>query len=146
MKEEQRWQAVITNDAAYDGAFFYAVDTTGIFCRPSCKSKRPKRDNVRFFTSALAAQQAGFRPCKRCRPDLLEYKPLDALAQKARATIDAGFAAPNMLVQQLGMLGASYQRIGEVFKQHYGTTLGEYAAQLRLNKAMALLEVGEGNP
>jgi AraC family transcriptional regulator of adaptative response/methylated-DNA-[protein]-cysteine methyltransferase len=62
------WQAVCARDRATDSAFVYAVRTTGIFCLPSCPSRRANRDNVTFFADAAAAQQAGFRPCKRCRP------------------------------------------------------------------------------
>jgi AraC family transcriptional regulator, regulatory protein of adaptative response / methylphosphotriester-DNA alkyltransferase methyltransferase len=64
---DEAWQAVITNNAAYDGIFFYAVQTTGIFCRPSCKSKPPKKENIRIFHSPQNAADAGFRSCKRCK-------------------------------------------------------------------------------
>lgn len=65
---EGYWQAVLERDARQDGAFVYAVRTTGIFCRPSCPSRRPQRANVEFFTAPADAQHAGFRPCQRCRP------------------------------------------------------------------------------
>lgn len=70
------WQAVLERDRAYDGTFVYAVRTTGIFCRPSCPARRPKRSSVRFFTAAEAAR-AGFRPCRRCRPLRGEGAPYD---------------------------------------------------------------------
>lgn len=67
--DERRYQAVSSRDARFDGEFFFAVSTTGIYCRPSCPAVTPKRPNVRFYPSAAAAQGAGFRACRRCRPD-----------------------------------------------------------------------------
>lgn len=65
---DPRWTAIATRDARADGEFFYSVRTTGVYCRPSCAA-RPKRENVAFHTTAQEAERAGFRPCKRCRPD-----------------------------------------------------------------------------
>ncbi|MFC9113499.1 MULTISPECIES: DNA-3-methyladenine glycosylase 2 family protein [Streptomyces] len=67
--EDSRYEAVRSRDARFDGAFFFAVETTGIYCRPSCPAVTPKRSHVRFFPTAAAAQGAGFRACRRCRPD-----------------------------------------------------------------------------
>ncbi|MHC3469774.1 bifunctional transcriptional activator/DNA repair enzyme AdaA [Streptomyces sp. 7R007] len=69
MDEETRYEAVRSRDARFDGEFFFAVETTGIYCRPSCPAVTPKRRNVRFFATAAAAQASGFRACRRCRPD-----------------------------------------------------------------------------
>ncbi|WP_223125154.1 DNA-3-methyladenine glycosylase 2 family protein [Streptomyces sp. TRM68367] len=69
MDEDSRYEAVRSRDARFDGAFFFAVETTGIYCRPSCPAVTPKRHNVRFFATAAAAQGSGFRACRRCRPD-----------------------------------------------------------------------------
>ncbi|MEV7286258.1 AlkA N-terminal domain-containing protein [Streptomyces sp. NPDC093252] len=69
MDEDTRYEAVRSRDARFDGAFFFAVETTGIYCRPSCPAVTPKRRNVRFFPTAAAAQCSGFRACRRCRPD-----------------------------------------------------------------------------
>src|SRR5512141_266966 len=63
-----RWQAVRSKDGKFDGAFYFGVRTTGIFCRPSCSSKTPKRENVSYFADPAAAEAAGFRPCLRCKP------------------------------------------------------------------------------
>lgn len=68
-KDEERWRAVENRDTAADGAFVYAVRSTGIFCKPSCSSRRPLRDNVAFFGAFAEAARAGFRPCKRCHPE-----------------------------------------------------------------------------
>jgi len=71
----RQWQQVLARDADADGQFFYAVQSTGIYCRPSCPSRRPARRNVRFFSTASAAEQAGFRACKRCQPELATARP-----------------------------------------------------------------------
>src|SRR5262249_26397607 len=67
--DDARWEAVKQRDRAADGAFFYSVETTGVYCRPSCASRQARRENVRFHASTQAAERAGFRPCKRCRPN-----------------------------------------------------------------------------
>ncbi|TGB00785.1 methylphosphotriester-DNA--protein-cysteine methyltransferase family protein, partial [Streptomyces sp. MZ04] len=69
MDEETRYEAVRSRDERFDGEFFFAVETTGIYCRPSCPAVTPKRQNVRYYTTAAAAQGSGFRACRRCRPD-----------------------------------------------------------------------------
>jgi len=79
-REEERWAAVCARDAAFDGAFVFAVKTTGVFCRPSCGARRPLRGNVRFYESAAIAQLSGFRACKRC-------KPLEVSAKQARTAM-----------------------------------------------------------
>ena len=68
MNETRKWQAVLDRDATMDGQFVYGVRTTGVYCRPSCPARRPRRDNVRFYDSPADAGEAGLRPCRRCRP------------------------------------------------------------------------------
>ncbi len=70
-RDEERWQAVKRRDPAFDGEFLFAVRTTGIYCRPSCASRPAKRENVTFFETGAEAEKAGYRACKRCRPDKL---------------------------------------------------------------------------
>ena len=79
--DEDRWAAVLRHDGDADGAFFYSVRSTGVYCRPSCAARRPRRENVAFHATREDAERAGFRPCKRCRPD----QP--ALAQRHAAAI-----------------------------------------------------------
>src|SRR5258708_27312919 len=74
----RRWQAVLDRDASLDGAFVFGVSSTGIFCRPSCPAKRPRRENVNFFDHALQAEQAGYRACLRCRPKAVDGNPQSA--------------------------------------------------------------------
>src|SRR6185436_2085653 len=66
-----RWKALASRDAAADGTFVYAVTSTGVYCRPSCPSRRPRADRVRFFDTPGEARQAGFRACRRCQPDIV---------------------------------------------------------------------------
>ena len=66
--DDARWEAIVHRDAAADGVFVYAVKTTGVFCRPSCRSRQPLRRNVELFASNEQAERAGYRACKRCRP------------------------------------------------------------------------------
>ena len=73
--EARRWQAVTDRDSALDGAFVFAVSSTGIFCRPSCPSRRPRRENVAFFDQPREAEQAGYRACLRCRPKAVDGNP-----------------------------------------------------------------------
>ena len=139
MTSDEMWRAVFENDAAFDGVFFYAVNSTGIFCRPSCKSKVPKRENVRFFESSEQARAAGFRPCKRCRSDLADYQPMHEIAEKARILIEASFADAKDCSAELGRLGVSRHRLAEIFLAVYGVTPSEYLAGLRLKTARQLL-------
>ena len=75
MDDDQRYEAAVSKDARFNGVFFTAVTSTGIYCRPSCPAITPKRANMRFYPTAAAAQEAGFRACKRCRPDASPGSP-----------------------------------------------------------------------
>ena len=131
MTEQEMWEAVQRSDASYDGLFFYAVKTTGIFCRPSCRSKPPKRENLHYFASGEEARAAGFRPCKRCRSDLLEYRPMREAAAAIKERLDRAAS--------LDDVGLTPRRMTDVFKQEYGITPKEYADSLRLRAAQEML-------
>lgn len=139
IKREEMWRAVSENDMSYDGIFFYAVKSTGIYCRPSCKSKRPRRENVCFFDTAKEAREAGFRPCKRCRSDLLDYQPIKEIAERAKQLLEDSFYKSCELNRELKELGVSKHRMAEIFKEEYGVTLAEYVGNLRLKEAKRLL-------
>lgn len=142
MERNEKWDAVMTNDSRCDGLFFCGVKSTGIYCRPSCASKTPKPENVRFFDSAREAEQAGFRPCKRCRPDLVAYDPAAELAQAAKRLIDRSFSRRTELRQGLGALGVTRRHLTEIFEKQYDMSPEQYAAQVRLERAKVLLREG----
>lgn len=139
MTEQEMWDAVERCDSDYDGLFFYGVKTTGIFCRPSCRSKTPKRDNVYFFANAEQARTAGFRPCKRCRSDLLEYRPMQDIAASVKKKIEQAVAAQETLAAALDAVGLTPRRLTDIFRDRYGITPKEYADSLRLKTAKRLL-------
>jgi AraC family transcriptional regulator, regulatory protein of adaptative response / methylated-DNA-[protein]-cysteine methyltransferase len=129
--DEARWDAFMARDAAYDGRFFVAVKTTGIYCRPSCPARRPKRDNVRFYSTAAEALRAGFRPCKRCKPD--QPSLLEQHAEKIEAAcrmIESAEAEPKLdaLASAAGLSPYHFHRL---FKSALGVTPKAYAAAHR---------------
>jgi AraC family transcriptional regulator of adaptative response / methylphosphotriester-DNA alkyltransferase methyltransferase len=135
MTENQKWQAVISNDEHYDGLFFYGVKSTKIFCRPSCKSKAPLKKNILYFETIKQAEQAGHRPCKRCRPELLEYQPIKEIAEKAKLLLDKYFIRQKELSKIIGQIGLTNHRIVHIFKEYYHVTPKQYYDHLRLEEA-----------
>jgi len=137
-----RWDAVQRRDSAFDGAFYYSVRTTGVFCRPSCAARTALRKNVAFHASCAAAEAAGFRPCLRCRPDLppLAERQAAAVAQ-ACALIDASDQAPDLdtLAAASAMSKFHFHRM---FKAHTGITPKAYAAARRAARVTAQLDGG----
>ncbi len=140
MTFDERYEAVIQNDENYDNMFFYAVKSTGIYCRPSCKSKAPKAENVVFFKTSKEAVEAGYRACKRCRSDLLDYKPMKKIAENLKMLIDDMFKEAENLNTEMEKLGLSRKRMVEVFKEEYGVTPSGYVNDLRYLEARRLLE------
>ena len=140
MTTQQKWQAVQRCDAAFDGSFFYAVKTTGIFCRPSCKSKTPKRENLLFFDTPQQAIAAGFRPCKRCRSDLAAFHPDRVLALQAKELLDSHWANPQQLTAALAQLGVSRHRLNQLLQAEYGLAPAQHVAALRLKEAKHRLQ------
>src|SRR5262245_34430436 len=126
--DESRWEAVKRRDRAADGAFYYSVRTTGVYCRPSCGARQPRRENVAFHASPAAAEKAGFRPCKRCRPTeaALAERQAAAVARACRL-IEQADELPNLadLAQSAGLSRFHFHR---VFKQVTGVTPKAYAA------------------
>ena len=129
--EEVFWQAILSRAEKWDGAFVYGVLSTRIFCRPSCPSRRPQREGARFFQSSEAAIQAGFRVCKRCRPE--QFQTLQAArVEQACRLIEANEDAPLSLEELSHRVGSSPHHLQRTFKQTTGTTPRKYAAALRL--------------
>ncbi|SCZ81770.1 bifunctional transcriptional activator/DNA repair enzyme AdaA [Acidaminobacter hydrogenoformans] len=127
--------AVLNSDAAYDGKFFYAVKSTGIFCRPSCRSRAPKPENLDFFDTRDAALAAGYRPCKRCRPDLSDYAPYEHSTEALREAIEVHLLDPEVLAPLLKALGGHQASVKAAFNAHYGCLPMEMILQKRLEIA-----------
>jgi AraC family transcriptional regulator of adaptative response/methylated-DNA-[protein]-cysteine methyltransferase len=133
-EDEARWQAVVRRDASADGHFFYSVRSTGIYCRPSCGSRQPKRENVRFHRSQEEAQGAGFRACKRCRPDAnSDHQRHAALVATACRLIERS-EEPLSLHALAETAGLSAYHFHRIFKQVAGVTPHAYAAAHRAQR------------
>jgi AraC family transcriptional regulator of adaptative response/methylated-DNA-[protein]-cysteine methyltransferase len=131
------WKQLLTRDRG--ASFFYAVATTGIFCRPSCSSKRPLRANVRFFGSAQEARAAGFRACKRCKPESTsQNSPLD----KIRAHIEAHLARAVSLEELGRIAGLSPFTVQKLFKKEVGASPLQYQRALRAGRLRSELKQG----
>jgi AraC family transcriptional regulator of adaptative response/methylated-DNA-[protein]-cysteine methyltransferase len=135
------WEAVIAHDAAYDGQFVYSVETTGVYCRPSCPSRRPRREHVSFFESVEAAEHAGFRACLRCRPRD-EKAPWLASIDRARAYIDAHVDETVSLTRLGRHVGQSSFHLQRMFKRVVGLTPKEYQRLRRAERFKAHLKEG----
>lgn len=139
MTERQRWNAVVACDRSYDGVFYYAVRTTGIYCRPSCPSKTPLRKHVHYFPAGEDAVRAGYRPCKRCRPDEAAKHPAVELTDLARKLIDERFANDDALSAGIQALGVSRHRLDALFKARFDMTPCQYTRNVRVVWASAAL-------
>ena len=131
---ERRWTAVVERDAAADGAFVFAVRSTGVVCRPGCASRTPKRSNVAFFDTLDEAMDAGFRPCKRCRPDARSpQERLAAQVVRACRRLEREEPEPTLeaLAAEAGLSRAHFQR---VFKRAVGLTPKQYARTRRAER------------
>jgi AraC family transcriptional regulator of adaptative response/methylated-DNA-[protein]-cysteine methyltransferase len=137
--DDERWAAVLRRDAAFDGAFYYSVKSTGVFCRPSCPSRRPRRENVAFHERPEDAERLGFRPCRRCRPTApaLSERQAKAIA-RACALLDATDESPSLqrIAREVGMSRFHFQR---VFKAVTGVTPKAYATARRADRVRQLL-------
>ncbi|NRG47919.1 bifunctional transcriptional activator/DNA repair enzyme AdaA [Bacillus sp. CRN 9] len=138
MMTNEKWQAIIDNDASYNNQFFYAVKTTGIFCKPSCKSRVPKKENVRIFLNAEQALHANFRPCKRCKPTN-ERLPDSEWVALITEYIDKNFIEKLTLETLADIAHGSPYHLHRTFKKIKGITPVEYIQQVRVNAAKKYL-------
>ena len=128
--DERRWRAVCERDAAWDGRFVFAVLTTGVYCRPGCPARRALRENVSFFDTPERARSAGYRPCKRCRPDEAGRSPYREAVVRACRMIQSEEKEPRLaaLAASAGLSPGHFQR---VFKAEVGLTPKRYAMAVR---------------
>lgn len=124
------WRAVLDRNTAFDGRFVYAVSSTGIYCRPSCPSRRPSRANVGFYPDAASAERAGFRPCRRCRP-AARHSPTGELVGRARRIIDNRVGERITLAALARAVGASPSHVRRAFSRLLGISPAAYAAAHR---------------
>jgi AraC family transcriptional regulator of adaptative response/methylated-DNA-[protein]-cysteine methyltransferase len=135
---EAAWKQLAARDP--QARFLYGVTTTGVFCRPSCPSRRPLRENVRFFRTVAEAQAAGFRPCQRCRPTTTAWgSPLD----KVRGHIESNIDRPVRLEELGRVAGLSPFTVQRLFKREMGVSPLEYQRALRASRLRGALKQGE---
>ncbi|MFI1972327.1 AraC family transcriptional regulator [Streptomyces cinnamoneus] len=142
--DDSRYQAVSSRDARFDGEFFTAVKTTGIYCRPSCPAVTPKRENVRFYPSAAAAQGAGFRACRRCRPDTApgsaEWNVRADLVGRAMRLIGDGVVDREGVAGLAHRLGYSSRQVNRQLTEELGAGPVALARAQRAHTARVLLQ------
>ena len=143
LNAEAQWEAVVRHDRTTDGLFVYAVRSTGVYCRPSCPSRRPRRDRVAFFDAPAAARDAGFRACKRCKPDAV-VAAVDPWVEKIRRACVylANVEGHPALATLAARLGGSPYHLQRNFKRLVGVTPREYADACRLRKVKRHLREG----
>jgi AraC family transcriptional regulator of adaptative response/methylated-DNA-[protein]-cysteine methyltransferase len=135
MDEERRWKAVAARDANFDGRFVFGVRSTGIYCRPSCPARRPRREQVRYFETPQAAERAGFRACRRCRPQEARSAELGIIERACQLM-------PRPIAELAEELGLRPQRLARMFQRQLGMTPREYAAARKLGSFKAEVRKG----
>lgn len=139
---DPRWAAVVARDATADGRFFYSVKTTGVYCRPSCGARRPRPEHVAFHATAADAEQAGFRPCRRCRPQQMPPARQRALQVAALCRLIEQSETVPTLAQLARHAGLSASHLQREFKAVTGLTPRAYAAAHRARRLRAELARG----
>ena len=139
---DHRWQAVIDRDTSHDGNFVFAVSSTGIFCRPSCPAKRPRRENVRFFDHSQEAEQAGYRACLRCRPKAVDGNPQSALVRAMCRYIEQHIEDRLTLALLAKEFRLSSFHLQRTFKAVLGVSPKAYMDAVRLRQVKQNLQAG----
>ncbi len=140
--ENQWWDAVLARDSNHDGKFFFAVSTTGVYCRPSCPAKRPRRENVTFFLNPVEAENAGFRACLRCKPKSASGNPQIATVKEMCRYIEQHLDEPVTLERLSEAFGQSPFHLQRTFKKALGITPRAYADSCRMGLLKRNLQSG----
>ena len=135
------YQALVERDASFLGIFYVGVKTTGIFCIATCRARKPKRENVEFYTSLKEPLLHGYRPCKICKPTQNSQE----MPEPVQAALKLMQDTPKEKVGdfQLRQAGISPERVRRWFKQHYGMTFQAYQRMFRINHAYQELQAGK---
>jgi AraC family transcriptional regulator, regulatory protein of adaptative response / methylated-DNA-[protein]-cysteine methyltransferase len=141
--EDRYWQAVLAHDTRFDGEFVYAVRSTGVYCRPSCPSRRPRRDQVVFYPRPEAAEKAGFRACRRCGKRLSANRAQSELVSGAVSALDSEEAEGVTLAGLSRRLDVSPDRLARGFKRLTGVTPREYREAQQLSRLKTSLRRSE---
>lgn len=139
---QELWDAVVARNRRFDGALFYGVSTTHIYCRPTCPSRRPKPENVRFFFDPDSAERAGFRACKRCEPRNHESSEKLALVRDVCRAVEKNVDSPLPMKQLSAELKMHPATLDRAFKQNTGVTIKQYAEARRLSLFKTALRFG----
>jgi AraC family transcriptional regulator, regulatory protein of adaptative response / methylated-DNA-[protein]-cysteine methyltransferase len=140
--EDQRWQAVLNRSSASDGTFVYGVASTGVYCRPSCPSRRPGRSQVSFFETAAGAEAAGYRPCLRCQPQQTHPTSVRQV-EAAREYIDRNPDELVTLARLSRVAGMSPYHLQRTFKRLIGVSPKAYASARRMERMKSRLKQGD---
>jgi AraC family transcriptional regulator of adaptative response/methylated-DNA-[protein]-cysteine methyltransferase len=134
LSDDERWDALVQRDPKACRKFVYGVLTTGVYCRPTCASRLPNRETVRFFETGKEAEQAGFRPCKRCRPEAPDWKEPHTSAVLKACKMSGEADAPLSLKELAHAAGLSPFHFQRLFKKIVGVTPKQYAMEKRSNR------------
>jgi len=141
-KDARYWRAVLARDGRADGTFFFAVRSTSIYCRPSCPARRPLRTNALFFQTRQEAEQQGYRPCRRCKPDTIPASVL--IVKRAAQVFEDEIDDPVNVTTLARKIGVRTDTLRRAFRQQTGLNPKELAAALRLKRFKRLLRSGSG--
>jgi AraC family transcriptional regulator of adaptative response/methylated-DNA-[protein]-cysteine methyltransferase len=141
--EDRLWQSVLSKDVRSDGQFVFAVSSTGIYCRPSCPSRRPRRENVSFFSLPEAAERAGYRACRRCHPQQAQVvDPRIEMTQRVCRLIDENEGGPITLAALGELVGISPFHLQRTFKAVMGISPSQYSENSRVEKFKSSVRKG----
>ena len=143
LRDDESWEAVMARDPNFDGKFVFAVATTGIYCRPSCAARRPRRENVTFFSRPEQAEKAGFRACLRCRPRSFSGNPQSDVAKEMCRYIEQHLDEPITLERLGKAFRLSPFHLQRRFKAALGITPREYADSCRMRQLKRNLQSGD---